>query len=188
MSKAPPVQQQWQLYNALDKTVEEAKPSKSNKYPFCNEDKIVTQDELLKPKVSSMGVLPLRQSQDVEDINVMIHGKSFTNIDENISKISSTKSKLDFFTLAPFPPEKPKMPVIFGKAGTTAQIQFSNRRRPRPMPRSRLKRIPQQPPAETLIAPVPPNSRMSKRSLSSLSLSRSLHTTLSGNMDGNIGK
>ena len=66
--------------------------------------------ELKKPKVSSVGIVPVRSSQDVCGISVLMEGKSAISVDNSaIGKVE----RVSVF-LYPFMPVAPKTPSYFG--------------------------------------------------------------------------
>ena len=102
-------------------------------------------ETLRKPKVTSLGVNPIRKSTEVNNLNVMLVGSAITDEPHlKSSFLKQPKSEPSIFnevntqSQTPFS-DKPKMPAILSSQGTTAKPGYSIRARPPPMPRSRLK-------------------------------------------------
>lgn len=166
--------EQWQQYNPLDKKENGMKFDKSNKFPYCKPEKATTIPKMTEPKVSVVGIVPVRNTSKLDEVGVMIVGKpavSDLKLGEQEKNLVEIEDERD----VPSPEAKPcidkqnhkKMPAIVATVGTIGQIQFSQRQKPRPTPMTKLKgRVIPKP-----LIPVPPNSRMSKRT-------SSLHSTV----------
>lgn len=171
--------QQWRKYNPLDRKAVETKHEKTNKYPFCKTEESTTVESMLKPKVSSLGVLPFRSTAFVGDLEVMLVGKAAIDTvkQENMSKEENGDKEPDNIeNLKPsITEDKPtkkreKMPAIIASVGTTANVTFTKRKKRKQMPKTRLKM--KMMPKLTEVA-APPNSRMSKPASSAHSLTHS---------------
>lgn len=158
---------QWQQYNPLDKKDISTKYEKSNKFPYCKPEKATTISKLTEPKVSVVGILPARNTSKVDEVDVMIVGKPAVSDlklneqnknqvgTEDEGDVSCTEASID-------EQDHKKMPAIVATVGTIGKIQFSKRQKPRRTPMTKLKgHVVPKP-----LLPVPPNSRMSKRTSS----------------------
>ncbi|XP_077968120.1 uncharacterized protein LOC120326538 [Styela clava] len=162
--------EQWKHYNPLDKRSQDINFEKSNKYPYCKPEKDTTIDTLLQPKISSVGVIPIRKTSQVNEMGVMVIGKSNLGIDKDKDKEITKdnedpdEQQIEFVNRVKKSKLKPeKMPAIVSSTGTTGKISFSERRKPKATPMTKLKGHVFTKPS---LIPAPPNSRTSKRTSS----------------------
>nr|XP_006822240.1 PREDICTED: microtubule-associated protein 1B-like [Saccoglossus kowalevskii] len=161
-------------YNPLDKSVIPPSTSKTKKYPFTKEEQVTTQ-EMRKPHVSALGVLPSRSTKDIKGLNVIMAGKPAGGKDDhsiaaireaNTTVSTKEKSKLNREPRketekcqdTASPKSKVTKPAIVGSIGTLAPVSFSTRAKP-PI-RTRSENI------DTGPTPRPPKSRASSRASS----------------------
>lgn len=171
--------EQWQLYNPLDKKDKIMNMEKSNKFPYCKSEKATTIPKMTEPKVSVVGIVPVRNTSKVDEVDVMIVGKPAVpdlQLNEQDKKLLEPENEQDVPTheATPFAnkPSRKKMPAIVATVGTIGKIQFSKRQKPRPTPMTKLKgHVITKP-----LLPAPPNSRMSKRTSSLQSTARDAAT------------
>lgn len=144
--------------NPPDEAMKMMMQSRMKKYPYAKRQ-IVTTNEMRKPKTSSVGVVPSRSSFEVENINVVLRGKSNAfpyEMDEIelASKAQETSvvphhhlddSAVDCMPLKrqvsvpmidePFlPPAKVQKPAILASAGTIGSVTMVQRAKPAPKP------------------------------------------------------
>ncbi|XP_077983613.1 uncharacterized protein LOC144438458 [Glandiceps talaboti] len=180
-------------YNPLDKSVNTQNITKTKKLPFSRED-YITAEEMKMPRISSIGVLPIRSTADIQGLNIVMAGKpvisqedaSITaiteaNVDEkpqgdDVDKSKPKEESEQTGVAAAEPstesiPTKKSKPAIIGAAGTLAPVTFSTRAKPPPRPRSEK--------IDTGPTPHPPKSRGSSRAASKMAQKKKLKGTAS---------
>ena len=132
---------QWQLYNPLDKSNVAPEPQKSNKLPYTKDE--VSADVLLEPKITTVGVLPVRKSSDIKNLDVMLVGGSLMScVNSDVLRKSDKERKQvgnPILATVQTQHQRKKMPAIVSSEGTTTQASFSARSKPPSMPRSNIK-------------------------------------------------
>ncbi|XP_071844864.1 uncharacterized protein [Apostichopus japonicus] len=150
------VQEGVPAYNPIDKGIVAPQLPRTKKLPF-SKDLSISVDDMKMPKVQSMGVVPIRSTTDITDLNVMMQGKPVLAAEEEeIAAIQEANE--DFVTMSPtfttatsaidaelkdlmdlatpsnesiFPLKSArpaiKKPAILGSEGTLAPVRFSER-------------------------------------------------------------
>ncbi|CAL1530862.1 unnamed protein product [Lymnaea stagnalis] len=141
-------------YSPVDEGPKTVLESRSRKYPYAHK-KLTTTDEMKKPKISSLGVLPLRASSDIPNLRVMLEGipapaggqenkepprlyntpansfmiphLSFGGLDSDRESIQEVSVEERDIEETPL-----KKPAILPGVGTAATIKFCERAKPLP--------------------------------------------------------
>ncbi|PIK51547.1 hypothetical protein BSL78_11574, partial [Apostichopus japonicus] len=150
------VQEGVPTYNPIDKGIVAPQLPRTKKLPF-SKDLSISVDDMKMPKVQSMGVVPIRSTTAITDLNVMMQGKPVLAAEEEeIAAIQEANE--DFVTMSPtfttatsaidaelkdlmdlatpsnesifrLKSARPaiKKPAILGSEGTLAPVRFSER-------------------------------------------------------------
>ncbi|XP_071495128.1 uncharacterized protein [Diadema antillarum] len=145
-------------YNPLNKSSVAPQQSQTKRFPYSKAD-TVTVEEMRKPHVQTVGVLPVRSTGDVANLNVMLQGKPV--ISKQDAEISAIQEENAVHSTTPVttrpqtavdevpeanqaflaqdlplkPQTPPKKPAILSSTGTLAAVTFQERAKPAPKPR-----------------------------------------------------
>lgn len=150
------INEQWRNYNPLDKDNVRPNVGKSNRLPYSKKESAISLLQMVQPKVSSLGVLPSRKTEEVADLNVMLIGDSLDTAagdqdpsefaievkdsGEEQQKRKNIKQKhLHMAT------ERVKMPAIISSEGTISAPILASRAKPPARPKPKIKKLRKKP-------------------------------------------
>ena len=166
----------WRNYNPLDKANVRPDVGKSNRLPYSKKDQAISLLEMVQPKVSSLGVLPSRNTEEIENLNVMLVGDSLdaeaveqSDFDIEIKDSGEElKDKRVKKKKGPIVVEKVKMPAIVSSEGTISAPVLVSRGKPPPRPKPKIKKWKRKPVVEQNVHAQKEKQKISSRqSLSS---------------------
>ncbi|KAK7097844.1 uncharacterized protein [Littorina saxatilis] len=140
--------------NPPDKGAQVVMQSRARKYPYAKGE-IVTIKEMKRPKVTSVGVVPIRSSFDIDKMKIVIQGQC-KNVEPSVDEIEMASLAqenvipplvLDDITGADslqkegtmpstreVVPQKAKKPAILSSVGTIGSVPMVQRAKPPPKP------------------------------------------------------
>ena len=134
--------EQWRQYNPLDKDNIHPDVGKSNRLPYSNADSAISIQEMVQPKISSLGVLPARHTKDIDKLNIMLVGDSLETGDQTEVEYTDREEREDHDREKVRKSEsdnKTKMPAIISSEGTISAPVFATRAKPPQRPKPKIK-------------------------------------------------